>query len=423
MKQNLALTAISATALLAAQNLWALDDAAVLPKSIYRARMVGVATGSVNEKFNNEQNRISIVQPLNMSITAAQQAAGNANLKQLYTTLNTLAPGLGDSLLQTDIKTNATIQGQRMITAVEYGLTPRLTLGVIVPFVKFEARSEMQITTTTQTATIINNVVKPMGAAAAALEAGLNSFEAQKPTAAVFEQALFTSKGYEVPSGTISGSGVGDIELGGKYQFISSGRHTLAVQSGVRLPTASYRPNPAKLLDQASGDAQTDVGAQVFYDFALNSNLKLSANTRYTMQLSDNENIPVPAFGQVGLTDLTDANSFQNVKRNLGDMLETEAGIDYSFGNRAFNTYAAYLNSVKESDLYRGDGTRNEGALTAPSTVAHKAEIGVGYSTIPLYRQKRFAVPMQIKASYNSTLGGRNTAIASFTRVDLIAFF
>jgi NAD(P)-dependent dehydrogenase (short-subunit alcohol dehydrogenase family) len=115
--------------------------------------------------------------------------------------------------------------------------------------------------------------------------------------------------------------------------------------------------------------------------------------------------------------------ALMTLTRNLGDMLETEAGIDYSFGNRAFNTYAAYLNSVKESDLYRGDGTRNEGALTAPSTVAHKIDVGIGYSTIPLYRQKRFAVPMQIKASYNSTLGGRNTAIASFTRVDLIAFF
>lgn len=53
----------------------------------------------------------------------------------------------------------------------------------------------------------------------------------------------------------------------------------------------------------------------------------------------------------------------------------------------------------------------------------HAGLAQIGYSTINLYRQKKFPIPLTFKLTHTQVLGGVNVANDDLTAIDMSVFF
>lgn len=120
---QLSLLLLFAFALLFSPLAQAKETAAVLPKSIKRARVVGIATDSIRESFNERGELQSVTNSLNRSVTINDFSAANAQLGQLVAALNGLEAGLGDQLLNSNLYSDMSLNAQMYMPALEYGIT------------------------------------------------------------------------------------------------------------------------------------------------------------------------------------------------------------------------------------------------------------------------------------------------------------
>lgn len=421
MRMNKLWAFLSAGLLCLSNAAFAQEDAAVLPKGIFRVRGVGVATGTITQAYNNDGNRESLMHALNgQVVSTAKLASQNSQLAQLYRALNDLEPGLGDSLFQSTLQAKTEVAAHQYVFAAEYGLTSKLSLGLIVPTV------DMSFSNTSFSATNQNNVaaIAARTKGLSGTTAGVNSFASQMPTTATYEAAVFTSKGYQTPH-DFQFRSLGDIEMGVKYQFVNidSGHFMMATKTGFRLPTTSHLKDYRNPLDRDAGDHQLDFASSIISQYAFDPHFSITGSAQYTHQFGDKRDMYVNAPGEDGLPTLDDAHRDQ-VQRKLGEKIDTELSASYGIADRQFTLYSAWQFNAKAQDMYSGSKGLNYAALqTDTRELAHRAEFGLGYSTIPLFQRKKFAVPLQAKVAYNTTLAGVNVSDAKYLRLDMIVYF
>ncbi len=391
----------------------------IMPRNIFRARAIGIFGNTLHERANDSGDPIPLLAPLNRTVTMSDMSASNADLALLYTKLNEFQAGLGDSLMKSDFKTESQIDFGRNIFALEYGLFDSLSLGLMVPISRQMVKSSFRAETTSQAAAVAKATE-----GVDLLTDGVWKADANKPTTATFEQAVFTSKGYDVPHDW-KVEGLGDIELGIKYQPVRTNDLQVSIQTVFRLPTTTHTENYARLLDRGLGDNQLDVGLYFFSDYNLNSNWVLAGAAKFTAQLTQELRRPFLHKGETGLPNLLDATAWDDVRRNLGDMIDTEVSSTYHFSDRTFNIYGAYQFSLKAQD--RITGARSDLDYDAvefeSATRSHRYEAGVGFSTVQHYLKGRFFLPFELKYGFNSTFRARNTPIASYNRFNLLLYF
>jgi hypothetical protein len=388
----------------------------LLPKGIFRARVVNVFGQPVVNKYDQNGDRKELLAPLERTVGASSLADANADLKALYDTLNTFEPELGDQLYSADLLADAKINFRQTTAALEYGLTPSVSIGVIVPFTQVMGSSSFGARVTSNAAAIREKVKGTL------LEDGVAQFESQMPTRDVLADTIFTSNGYQVP-GEFSYAGLGDIEVGALVQTTKAPRFLSAIQAGFRLPTATHKRDYTNLLDQGTGDEQLDFAVEAGFDANLTSNLMTGFHTRYTWQIGRQAEIPVLKSGQSGLPNLRDPSTFVVVDRDLGDYLENEVYLDYTI-NKAWSPYIAYMHTLRGSDRYKGPAGYNYTALAADTSgQAHTLMVGFTVSTLNSYLAKQIPVPLKFDFSFNKILGGTNKTNSAFGRLDLIVFF
>jgi len=398
------------------------ESATVLPKGIWRARAVSVFSLPVKDSFNNDGAKVELLNKMNASIPAKTQAAQNPQLMNLYTKLNQVESGLGDKLFQTELFANGTLNFQRYTTALEYGVTDRFSLGVIVPVVRLKLEGVRATIVHSQADDITKKLEASGSGMYQPLIDGVEQFSTSIPTAAYYEKALFTDKGYNIQG--INYLALGDIEVGGVYNFLKSTSFKSSFKSGFRLPTANHVAIYSNPLDKSSGDKQLDFAVQNILNYDVTSNTTLATSLKYTWQLKDKRYQPVPVFGQVGLTDLNGDTNWDQVTRDLGDMFDAELSLTQYFQERSIFAYSFYAYTLKEKDTFKGSKSLDFASLSLETEqVSHKYEIGLGYSTIPAFRAKRFAVPLEFKVAFNGSLSGKNTPDAAYTRFDAIVYF
>jgi hypothetical protein len=395
---------------------WAQKSASLLPRGIWRVRTVNVFTDPITQSLNSEGEAQSLVSALERRLTAKELAASNQNLAALYNGLNAFEYGLGDSLFAVDLMPQAEIQAKQMVFAAEYGITSKLSLGIIVPVSSVKNKASFKIQTYNEAMAVAQHV-----RGVAPLENGVHTFNASAPNAQTFEDAIFTSNGYYVPR-DFEYTGLGDVEVGGKYQVYKNHGLSSALTAGVRLDTGTHKKDFRNILDQGTGDGQYDVAFELANEYQILPFLSLGLGSRYTIQLPNNETRPLLKSGQSGLPNLNDPSTFQKVRRNMGDYVETELGSVLKFWTWELN--GAYMHYYKFSDSFSGPEAYQVAELESNTDkVSHRYEVGLKFTTLPLFAKKKFFMPLEAKIAYTDILAGRNVARSSYTRLDFIVYF
>lgn len=398
---------------------FAAETAKVLPKGIFRARLVGVQTEQIGESINNDSQLEPFANSLNTTVTVGDLTNKDPRVADLVSALNTIQPGLGNNLMNSNLYSDMSLNVTTILPALEYGMTEKLSLGIRLPVVTRRVDANFS-------ANSINNATyaaAQTGGLSPALTAALAQFGAQSFDTAMFAKTIFTDKGYEAP-GSYQKTEIGDLEFGGKYNFFSNSFFYATTQLGARAPTGST-PSMTNIFDKGTGGGAWAIGLSMYQEYFPINRVSFGAMQKVSHYFPDTADRAVPKNAADALPSLLPQDhQVQRVTRSQGDKLETELSTTLHFFNSDLTTWGAYQFMTKGGDNYSGPGNLYyDGLAKNSSLLSHSAEIGVGYSTINAYRKKEFSVPGQIELTYNSTLGGRNIAQVNYIRMDMILYF
>ncbi len=101
------------------------------------------------------------------------------------------------------------------------------------------------------------------------------------------------------------------------------------------------------------------------------------------------------------------------VHRNLGDIYEFEGSAKFTV-LKGLTLSALYLYGFKSQDSVTGKKGFNYHSLEEETKrTEHVYKLGVTYSTLPLYAEKKFSVPLEVTLEYRNRFAGSNNNLAS----------
>ncbi len=401
-------------------HVYAAETAKVLPKNIFRARLVGIQTEEFKQKFNENGQLEDFSRSMNRSLTTRDFVSKNPKLGALVQAMNNVRSGSGDSLMNANLYSEFSLQVNTLLPALEYGLTDTVSLGIRIPIVKRKVHANFR-------AENINNATalqqQCAGICPAEVSEGLRQVGALNMNTAYFENAIFTEKGYETPH-DFEKTEAGDLEFGVKYNFYKKERFYATVQIGARAPTGSS-PSMTNVYDKGSGNGSWAAGLQTFQEYEATSYLNLGASQKVTHNFADKHARAVPRDSEDSLPSLRpEDDQVEDVKREQALLFETELSSTVFLMEKSISLSGAYQYLSKGADRYSGNkNLYYEGLAKNTAQERSAAELGMGYSTIPAFRKKKFSVPLEVQALYNMALSGVNVPDYSYVRMDMIVYF
>jgi len=225
------------------------------------------------------------------------------------------------------------------------------------------------------------------------------------------------------PIATTIRTGIGDIEVGAKFQVINTlseqrrlttpgGFHFRTALSGVARLGTGTADSPDNLVDIGTGDGQTDIEARSQSDLVFGRKLWLSVVGRYGWQLASQTVLRI--------TDVTSplAAGFgrREVERDPGDYAELELTPRFVF-NEFFSVSAQYRYRRKEEDRHTdrfsstdvpGDSITIQASILDANTEQRESRVsaGISYSTVAAHRRGRARYPLEVFVQHVESLSG-----------------
>jgi len=385
------------------------DTAEVLPKGVFYFDTTYYYYFNITKRFNTDGDSEPLAIDLNTDLNS-----------RVFPALTSLDPFVGGSASVGRSDVDFTLLLRNFEFSLYYGITDKLSLGVMVPyyFLKNKVHASLDSSTANVGKNPFINSLAPL------------PFPGTVPLTTDDVQNLI-GKGLDINGDgvidikgfgfkrveTWSDSGLGDIEILSKYQFYKNNNWRLACVGGVRLPTGEA-DDPDNLVDIAFGDGQTDLLFRLHADYLAVRNLLLNATIRYDLQLPDRQLLRVPANVDQPVT----ANK-ETVKRNLGDIIEFELMGSYNF-TQQISGGLKYRYTKKFKDDVQDNGKDIISLEDETNPTGHMFFITLGYSTVQMYMEKKFSVPFSVNLAYRNRFAGTNNFNKSqYISLDLTVFF
>ena len=421
------------------------EDASVLPKGRTRVTLDNLFYFPVENRYNPHGN--------------AEPIAGDFDNRRLDSTVFSLLSPLANPLLVPggiasigDSQVKYEYNYHVLDLGGQYGLTDRLTIGIDIPYfwatndVKADLSSGPGSSATLGLRTgppvaapICSGSVIPLGSVPAlgGLSCSAVGTSVRRFTTEDVQNLL--GRGLQTPSGAFisgfgfkrienwQGDGLGDITVGAKYQYLRTQDWALASTGGVRFPTGR-QDDPDDLSDVYWSTGEYALLFRLHNDYTISNlwnrrppsaetgrgdiaqpgDLVLDGTFKYDWTLPDRATVRVPDSVTSPIT-----NNREQVYRDLGDRFELEFGARYSLP-RGFSLSALYRYAFKTSDEILGHRGFNYHLLQKHTDSTEQIFIvSAGYSTLPLYLEKRFPIPLGVSLSYRDRFAGSGPHSAS----------
>lgn len=215
-----------------------------------------------------------------------------------------------------------------------------------------------------------------------------------------------------------SGSDIGDIEIGAKYQVYNEKPWRMAVGGGLKLPTGE-KDDPDNLMDIAPGDGQTDILLSFHTDYLGVKKLFLNATLNLEIQLPNKTTLRVPDDPDVPLTS-----NKEKCDQDLGDIVELELYGSYSF-SREWSLGLKYEYAKKFKDRIKGDlGYAYSSLEDSSDSTSHKGIVSVNYSTVQAYLDGDASIPFDVGLAYRDRFAGTNgSTVSEYISLNFAGYF
>ena len=215
--------------------------------------------------------------------------------------------------------------------------------------------------------------------------------------------------GYK-PIGTWKATNFGDSELGILYQLEKWKNAGLLMKAGVVAPTGRI-DDPDTLQDIAFGDGHWDVFSELGGGLNLSKRLSVDSWFRLTYQLPYETKLRLPDSAVFPLTTRAGI-----TKIKMGNMAETNLKLNYNLSDQ-WGTSLHYIFQYKESDKFYSPYSDSNSILAIDTEkISHIGRINFSYSTLNLFKKKKFIAPLMFNVSAQSIFAGKN--IPKYQRAD-----
>lgn len=371
------------------------DDAQVLPKGRFRVRLNTAYTVAENQ-LSADGNAEGIGSSFTRTLDSRLLSALNPATAETVRRLNAASPGLGD-LVAADLQTDVKSETISNVVALEYGITNRLSVGFILPIVHSEVSVNANAGPNDQLTARIN-ALKDGDPRKAILKQVAGNLSTE-----TFNNLLRQNYNYSDGFQDWSGTGLGDLELGAKYNYYRDDKIYSTLKGGLRLPTGR-EDDPNKLFDCAFGDGQTDLGLYHITDIQLSERIGTTFEVGYIVQLPDSANVRIPLSEEIPISPQA-----QELDRKLGDYYNAEAEANF-MAFRGFTLAARYRFQQKFSDSYSSPAPGVDVKLLEKNT-AELSQTGIlnaEYTNLADVRAGRSKLPYAVSVFYRQPLSGEN---------------
>jgi hypothetical protein len=389
-----------------------------LPKGVRLGvyRNVKTAVDSTYNKTGNES-------PLSYQIEANVDFLESIDNETIQTALALLKPyptayenlNLGEYKI--DAKADVEVDGY----GFAYGITNKVTAYMALPVYKANVKLDYKRTKSNSYDTIANNLQDNTNDDfAQAIGTFVDQYSGQLDVDSGFLQSLVVNGlGYD-EAGDWRGEGLGDIELGIMYNFLTTNKYGLLLSGGTVAPTG--RVDDADIIqDIGFGDGQWDIFAEFGGSYHLSSRFVFNSFYRYTYQFATDKNLRVPYSGDVSFGD-----EKKTYKEKLGNKGLLHLSTDY-YANDWIVINAAYeYSSIDQAQYTARDidyAYSEEFLANNTNSDAHNVRLTSEFTTVGLYQQKKFALPAVVKFMYQTMLDGTNTAKSDRYEIELRMYF
>lgn len=388
-----------------------LENAKTLPAKIRNPRFKNVFT-SITGRFDGTGSELPLGNKLNKVVTwndvlEAQPSQDEKTILQgmLNTagvTDNNTSPGSTTGQVNTFVQVFAPV--------LAYGVTDDYTLAVAVPIYSVQMDQDAGFIKSSQGQAFIDQVTANNVEKADEAKNKLNNAINEK----------LKRLGYQTLTDQQFQS-VGDVKLVGKYVLKKESDYAVTLKHEVTFPTGAVA-NPDNALAIPIGDGQWDAGLGIIYDQAFLND--------FTWNSFAFANAQLPALMTKRLpTSATDSLSAdkEQVLIDLGDVLSGGTSVSYSIPGVGITTGVGYqIQYMAKASVQNGVYAENRYRLLEnelPSRTLHSLLVTAGFSTVEMYKQKKFFLPLQANLAYSQALAGINATTNSMLSAELVLFF
>ncbi len=316
-----------------------------------------------------------------------------------------------------------------------YGVTDRLTVGAEIPYYWVENRVNASLNSGPGSSANVGlrTGAGPGPCAAAVPILPLTCPNTRRLTTDDVQQILGPGlpgvRGFGFkPIKDFSADGFGDVTLAAKYQYLRTRDWRLAATAGVRFPTGR-QDDPDNLADIAWSTGAYTLLARLHNDYILSNlwmppddgsgeanlfrtgTVVLDFTFRYDWLLPDDVTIRAGAGESL-------PTSRARVTRDIGDRFEFDIGARWVVWS-PLSVSALYRYGFKLEDRVSGPKTFPHNLAEQDTDATEQLVIAqVNYSTLPLYREGRFPVPLNFFVSYRDRFAGSGSrAVGSPSQV------
>lgn len=298
-----------------------------------------------------------------------------------------------------------------------YGMTSKLSIGINVPY--YWARNKVKAYIDSNNATVGKSATGAgFGAPLVPLAGGGPFGDAEPLNTEDVKQIL--SGGLDVNGdGTVDipgygykrfrtwhGEGIGDMQVGFKYQYLNTRNWRLAFTGGSFLPTGQVDDQDNLVDYRVWGTGTFAPFIYLHNDFKGLKNHVLNSTLKYTYFLPHR-------IEQRVLSDVNQPLSVdkEKVKRVWAPEVQIEMGDTYSpVKGFAFSLLYNFTGKYKNNHI-SGDGDYAYEALEKETRwESHNVCAGFSYSTIPQFLEKKFPIPLNCDVKYSYKFAGRNNS-------------
>ena len=391
------------------------DDAVVLPKGYFRMMFDGQFYIPFSNRYNNSGDSVPMGQPFSIPLNS-----------QAFPALAALNPFVGGNATlgnsQVDIKRHL----QQYLFQPTYGVTDRFTIGMNIQYVS--VRNEVTANVDSSNATVgFATVPNPFGAIAP-LTGPFAVPGTTRATTQNIQNLLKTQFGL-APIQTFNAEGIGDLEIGGRYQYFRSDNFRAAFTGGARIPTGRT-DDPNNLVDVGWGTGAYAVLFQFNQDlmfqkdglgkrlgFPAPGELLINTTIRYDL------NLPNTQQARVCNPNLI-CNNLDNVRRDLGDVLAVDVSAKVGVLYDGLMFVPRFWYSYKWKDQFSGDKNLPYGDLAIDTQrTEYIYFLSLLYSTVPLVGQGKFWLPASLSVTYRDRFAGTNAVDSRYIGVNAQFYF
>ncbi len=267
-----------------------------------------------------------------------------------------------------------------------YGVNDNLTFYAYVPF--YSATVDLKVERTQKGRNSIGN--------------GAINIENLPDVNLSLLQSLFVNYYHYQPLGKWQANDFGDTEIGFMYHLNNWKNAGSLLSMGLVAPTGR-KDNPDILQDISFGDGQWDAFAEFGGGYHVSAAWSLEDWVRITYQFPYTTKIRLPQSSSFPVT-----RNEGDAKIKLGNKFQENAQVIYSFSDQLSSTLLYTLDYTQASTFDSSNAIADDILSADTEKVSHSARLSLSYSTISLFKLKKFWLPLTLSLSAQSIFAGKN---------------